>query len=198
VTTDEHQCAVLAEWQDAVSTCRTSLTQGFAPVRGLIHPFQLSALRRYFRYLIRHKHLPLGDPQCSLRYVANNERITSFFHHQLTYAVSELLGKPVKPSYCYFIGYQGGAELDKHVDRAQCEYTLALCLDFSPEPYKQTSWPLQLQLSVDTVVVYQAIGDSLLYKGREIPHFRTPLADGCTSTSILFHYVDRDFSGPLN
>lgn len=197
-TTESLRRAQLAEWRRDVSACQASLRNGFAPIRGLIHPFQLSALRRYFRRLIRHKRLHFGDGQCPLRYVAKNEPVASFFHHQLRHAVSGLLGKPVKPSYCYFIGYQAGSELEKHVDRLQCEYTLALCLDFSPEPLKQTSWPLRLALPDRTVVVYQALGDALLYEGRRIPHFRGRLAEGCTSTSILFHYVDRNFTGPLD
>lgn len=198
VTTERDQRTTQADWQDTVTACRASLEDGYTPVRGLLHPYQLSALRRYYRHLIRIKYLPLGDPQCRLRYVAHNEPIASFFHQQLTHAVSVLLGKPVKPSYCYFISYQGGAELAKHVDREQCEYTLALCLDFSPEPIRGTPWPLQLQLPTETVVVHQALGDALLYEGCRIPHFRTRLAQGCTSTSFLFHYVDEDFSGPLS
>jgi hypothetical protein len=124
--------------------------------------------------------------------------VASHFHRQLTFAVGALLGKRVKPSYCYFISYQEGAELTEHVDRAQCKYTLALCLDFSPEPVRGSPWPLQLKLPTETVVVHQALGDALLYEGRRIPHFRTRLAGGCTSTSILFHYVDHDFAGPLS
>jgi hypothetical protein len=185
------------DWKATVAACRNAMQQGYAPVRGLIHPYQLGALRRHYRRLIRRNRLRLGDPQCPLRYVAHNEPAAAFFHRQLTHAVSALLGKVVKPSYCYFVGYQGGAELVRHVDREQCEYTLALCIDFSPEPARATPWPLQLQRADTTVVVHQAIGDALLYRGREIPHFRDRLAQGCTSSSILFHYVDQGFTGPF-
>lgn len=198
VMTAADRGAALTEWQDAVAVSRARLQSGFAPIRGLIHPFQLSALRRYFRWRVRRGHLPFGDPQCPLRYVAHNEPVAGFFHRELTGAVSTLLGRPVKPSYCYFIGYQSGADLPKHIDRVQCKYTLALCLDFSPEPACETTWPLQLELPTETVVVYQALGDALLYEGRKIPHFRTCLGEGCTSTSILFHYVDADFAGALS
>jgi prolyl-tRNA synthetase len=33
--------------------------------------------------------------------------------------------------------------------------------------------------------------------GRTIPHYRDRLSSGLTSTSIFFHYVNEDFSGPL-
>jgi hypothetical protein len=197
VSTAPEREATLAEWRAAVVISRSRLSHGFAPIRGLIHPFQLGALRHYFRRKVRQGDLRLGDPQCPLRYVAHNDPAATFFHRQLARPVSDLIGRPVKPSYCYFISYQGGAELPMHVDRIQCRYTLALCLDFSPEPVRETSWPLQLRLSNTTVSVYQALGDALLYEGTKWPHFRHPLAAGCTSTSILFHYVDKAFSGSL-
>jgi hypothetical protein len=48
------------------------------------------------------------------------------------------------------------------------------------------------------VTVFQAIGDALLYRGRELPHSRDALPEGHTSTSIFFHYVREDFAGSLD
>jgi len=31
-----------------------------------------------------------------------------------------------------------------------------------------------------------------------LPHYRGPLGEGQTSTSIFFHYVSADFAGTLN
>jgi hypothetical protein len=186
------------EWSTAVSVSRRALAAGYAPIRGLIHPYQLGALRRYYRALIRRGHVRLGDAQCGARYVAHNEPVARYFHHELARAVGELLGRPIKPSYCYFISYQAGAALDRHVDRTQCEYTLAMCIDFSPEPRRETPWPLCLDTDAGTVTVFQALGDALLYQGRRLAHWRDPLAQGCTSTSLLFHYVDATFLGQLS
>ena len=197
-TSPGRRCRALDDWAGTVRVCRRSLEAGYAPVRGLIHPYQLSALRRYYRALVRRRQLKLGDGQCGSRYVAHNEPIARYFHHELAGAVAALLDKPVKPSYCYFVGYQAGAALEKHVDREQCEYTLALCLDFSPEPHRETPWPLKLELSSGTLSVYQALGDALLYRGRALAHWRPTLGGECTSTSLLFHYVDRDFHGRLS
>jgi hypothetical protein len=170
-------------------------TRGFAPVCGLVHPFHISALRRYYRWQIRNGKMRLGDRQSPLRYVAHNEPIASFFHHQLTGAVSALVGEPAKPSYAYVGSYQPGALLKEHTDREQCEFSLTLCLDYSPEPTHATPWPIRLHTGAGTVTVFQSPGDSLLYRGREIPHSRERLPDGHTSTSIFFHYVPKDFKG---
>jgi len=187
------------EWETAVSHGGSEFRKhGYAPVAGLIHPFHLGALRRYYRQQIRVGKLSLGDNQSRQRFIVHNESIARFFHHQLTPAVSALVGEPVKPSYVYLASYQPGADLPKHTDRDQCEFSLTLCLDYSPEPYRQTPWPLRLHTPSGMVTVYQALGDSLLYRGCELPHSRDNLAEGHTSTSIFFHYVHESFTGPLD
>ena len=172
--------------------------KGYAPVAGLIHPFHISALRRYYRGKIRTGQLTLGDQQSSRRYYAHNESVARFFHYQLTSAVSAIVGQPVKPSYVYFASYQEGAILEKHTDRPQCQFSITFCLDYSPEPKTQTPWPLQLHTPNRTTTVYQSIGDALVYLGCEVPHSRGVLPAGHTSTSIFFHYVPVDFAGPLD
>jgi hypothetical protein len=187
------------QWTGTVSTCGTQFRRkGYAPIGGLIHPFHISALRRYYRNLIRTGKIQLGDDQSSRRYVAHNESVARFFHRQLTPIVSAIAGEPVKPSYVYMASYQPGAVLKRHTDREQCEFSITLCVDYSPEPRRATPWPLHLHTPSSVVTVFQGLGDGLLYRGRELPHARDPLPDGHTSTSIFFHYVRADFSGPLD
>ena len=47
------------------------------------------------------------------------------------------------------------------------------------------------------MTVYQALGDGLAYRGTRLPHYRSKLGEGQTSTSIFFHYVSEDFVGSL-
>jgi hypothetical protein len=170
----------------------------YAPLAELIHPFHIAALRRYYRYLIRTGVIALGDAQSPRRYVAYNEPVARFFHHDIAAALSAVAGESLKPSYVYLASYLSGAELKKHTDREQCEFSVTLCLDFSPEPVLETPWPIRLDSSTGTVMVYQALGDGLAYRGTRLPHYRGPLGDGQTSTSIFFHYVAADFAGSLD
>jgi hypothetical protein len=172
--------------------------RGYTPIRNLIHPFHVAALRRYYRHLIRKGMIYLGDNQSSRRYVAHNESVVRFFHHQMAKTVSAVAGEPVKPSYVYLASYLSGAELKKHTDREQCEFSVTLSLDFSPEPVSETPWPIRLDTTRGTVAVYQQLGDGLVYRGTRVPHYRDTLPEGQISTSIFFHYVPLDFSGPLN
>lgn len=187
-----------AAWERRAAKSQSLFRErGYAPIAGLIHPFHVAALRRYYRFLIRTGRMELGDKQSLRRYVAYNDSVARFFHHQITATLSVVAGEPLKPSYVYLASYLGGAELKKHIDREQCEYSVTFCLDFSPEPMRETSWPIRLDTPRGTATVYQALGDGLAYRGTRLPHYRDILGDGQTSTSIFFHYVRTDFSGPL-
>lgn len=171
--------------------------KGYAPLHSLIHPFHIAALRRYYRHRIRTGAITLGDGQSPRRYIAYNDPVARFFHRQIATVMSAVAGEPVKPSYVYLAAYLSGAELKKHIDREQCEFSITMCLDFSPEPSIVTPWPICLDTPTGRVTVYQALGDGLAYRGIRLPHYRSKLGDGQTSTSIFFHYVSADFAGSL-
>ena len=199
LTPEDHAARRRAQWSTIVAKRNEMFREkNYVPLGDLIHPFNLAALRRYYRYAIRRGAIWLGDEQSALRYVAHNEPVARYFHHQIAKAVTEIVGEPIQPSYVYLASYVSGAELKKHTDREQCEFSVTLCLDFSPEPALATPWPIQLDTSAGTVTAYQALGDGLVYRGTKIPHYRDALARGYTSTSLFFHYVPADFSGPLN
>jgi hypothetical protein len=186
-------------WDEAISRGAELFHQrDYAPVRSLIHPFHVAALRRYFRYQVRTGRIRFGDEQSSRRYGVHNESVARFFHQQMAKTVSLIVGEPVIPSYVYTASYVSGAVLKKHIDREQCEFSVTLCLDFSPEPRGETSWPIRLDTGRGTVTVYQALGDGLVYRGPRVPHYRDILPEGRTSASIFFHYVSEGFTGSLD
>ncbi len=135
VTPENHAERRLAEWAEIVSkAARAFQEKGYAPLGNLIHPFNLAALRRYYRHAIRRGAITLGDVQSPRRYAAHDESVARFFHHQIANAISAVVGEAIKPSYVYLASYLSGADLKKHIDREQCEFSVTLCLDFSPEP----------------------------------------------------------------
>jgi len=199
LTTAERSETAKKRWADLVARNRERFREhGYTAVDGLLHPFHIGELRRYYRRLIRRGCVALGDYQSARRYVAHNEPTERFFHLQLTGTVAQLVGEPVKPSYVYLASYLSGARLPRHTDREQCEFGITFCLDYAPEPVGATPWPLHLETSRGPVRVEQALGDALLYRGCELPHYRDPLPDGQISTSIFFHYVRADFLGSLS
>src|SRR5262249_28985914 len=134
---------------------------------------------------------------CALRVVRHNDPLAGVFHRQLAPLVSALAGRPLKPSYSYVASYEPGALLRVHRDRAQCEYSLSILIDFVPEPALAAPWPLHLFDGAGRVTLFQALGDAVLYRGREILHYRDAFLSGQVSTSMLLHYVPTSFSDSL-
>ncbi|MGH7785418.1 MAG: hypothetical protein ACRERC_01040 [Candidatus Binatia bacterium] len=188
-----------ATWQ---ATCRDAEAQfqryGYAIVRDLIPPVLIGALRHYYRGLVAGGQLPRGDDQVPDRYRLHSEPAAMFFHPQLAGLLSRIAAQPVRPSYLYFASYPPGAALPRHVDRAQCELSISLLIDYSPEPDGPCGWPLFLEhaaLPGGLVAADLGIGDAVIYRGRELAHYRHRLPDGHQSSSLFFHYVGEDFAG---
>jgi len=173
------------------------LEKRYVTLKDILHPLHIAALRRYIRRLIAAGMLEEGKSGYEYCHLKHNEPVARFFHYQLTSLIGEVVAEPVQPSFAFTLSYHGGAELSSHTDREQCEFTLSLCIDFVPEPREATGWPIYLQTEGGRTVVDQALGDGILFCGRELPHYRRRLADGCTATSILFHFVRRNFDGKL-
>jgi hypothetical protein len=185
------------EWLDTLWGWMRNFERGYSAVTGLVPMFHLGAMRRYYRYHTRAGSFPFGDGQVARRYVAHNEGAARYFHCQLANAVSDIARTMVRPSYSYLAAYESGSILDRHTDREQCEYSITMCIDATPEPQAQVPWPIQLDIHEGAIRIWQHLGDGLLYRGRYLPHYRDSLPEGYTSTSLLMHYVDYNFTGTL-
>jgi len=149
-----------------------------------------------WNYFSRLTDLPIvrHGGQVNLRAKMLNETVAKFFHHQLRYLVGQIVGKVVKPSFSSVTKYFGGAELHPHKDREQCEYSISYCIDHFPVPHSSIRWPLHL----GNQTFEHSIGDAILFKGRELLHWRSPLSEQQTSTFLFLHFVDDDFQGDLD
>jgi hypothetical protein len=171
---------------------------GYAIVRDVIYPVHIGALRRYYRDLVAGGRLPRGDDQVAGRYRLHSEPVAMFFHPQLAGLMGRIAGEPVKPSYLYFASYPPGSSLPRHVDRLQCEFSISLLVDYSPEPDGPCGWPLFLEhqrLPGGVVAADLGLGDAVFYRGRQLTHYRNQLPDGHQSSSLFLHYVGEDFVG---
>jgi len=169
----------------------------YAVVPDALHPYETAALRRHLRHRIRTGAFPLGDVRVTRRHHAHNEPMLRAYQERLLPMVTAIVDAPVKPSYAYLSAYTEGSMLPPHRDRAQCEYTITLQVDYTPEPALEAAWPIRLELPDAELIVFQSLGDALLFAGREHVHYRDTLPAGHISTSMLLHYVDLDFEGSL-
>jgi hypothetical protein len=186
--------------RDADAARRLLGERRFVSLPRLIPALQVAAARRYYRALIAEGFLPFGDAHWPDRYFAAKEPLAYCFHQQLTSVVGRVAGQSVKPSFCYFASYRPGAVLPPHTDREQCEYSLSILIDQSPEPTDVSSWPLYLQppgASAATPVT-GGLGDGVLYYGREVTHYRERLVTADFCSFWFFFYVPEAFTGPLD
>ena len=171
-------------------------------VRGLIPGRFADALADHYRRVIAEGFMHFKDQITesvySTRFVKHQEPVAVHVHGQLAALVSQIAGKPVKPSYAFVSSYEPGAELARHVDRAQCEYSLSLQVGYAPDRNLSEAWPIYLDTpAASQVPVSLRVGDALLYRGRQLPHYRYRLPEGHRSIHIFFHFVDQEFDAPL-
>jgi len=115
-----------SEWFRTAATSGAHFrATGYASVNGLLPPFHLGALRRYYRYHTRTGSLTLGDKQVARRQVKHNENLARFFHAQLAGAVSDLVGTVVKPSFSYVAAYESGSTLARPMMTLPCFWAAA-------------------------------------------------------------------------
>jgi hypothetical protein len=170
---------------------------GFCELPKLLHPAHVLALCDYYEALIGEGRWRLGDEQVQLRHGWHNEMVSRYFHHQFTEVVSQVAGEPVRASYTYLSAYRPGAVLKPHVDRKQCVFTLSVMVErptVSPRPL----WPLWLQTRHGNVSVTQSSGDGVLFLGSDLSHWRDPPPTDHPSTTLIFHYVPKEFQETLD
>jgi hypothetical protein len=210
-------------WIQTVSAAREKFaTDKYTVIPNLFPPEQMSALRRYYRRYVSQGFMPFGDPQVERRYRQHNEPFASFIHGQLANLMSMIVSEPVKLSYVYAASYKDGSILTPHTDREQCEFSVSFQVDYEPEPPRHLSpWAiyvepipetmepteggfaftwgqLELERKAPPKAIRLASGDGLIYKGRELVHYRDRLPSGHRSTSLFFHFVAADFQGNLD
>jgi len=169
---------------------------GHVSLGRLFPPAHVGALRTYYQYT-RQKGDMVPEPDLEGRSYLYNDNVSRFYASRLCDFVSSIVGRRVKLSYTFVGSYEKGARLPPHVDREQCEYTISMQADFIPEPATETPWPLYVVQDRVVHEIRQAIGDSVLFRGRVLPHFRKRFNSGENSISAFFHFVDESFEGSL-
>lgn len=172
----------------------------FALLADCLTPEMVHILARHYAKAVENGEVGLADGSVD-RWQLHNDPAGRVVQRALLPAVEALVGAPVKPSYCYASLYRQGAVLPVHTDREQCEYTLSVLIDHNPAPANGVSpWPIQVYPRPDSEPIdcFQSLGGGILFCGRDLPHGRKPLPADETCWTLLLHYVDADFAGPLD
>ena len=200
ITPQGYEASRVSEWWLKCEGLRAQLeAEQYVVLRDVIAPLQLAALRGYFRQLDAAGCLVKENgPDDIDRHVMHNEPVSRFAHHQINALINQIVPEPVKPSYCYLSVYQPGAVLPRHIDRPQCVWNLSLMIDNDPDVQASDAWPIFLEVDKETREVRLDMGDGVLYRGTDVPHWREALPAGRRATLIFCHFVPLDFDQSLH
>lgn len=173
---------------------------GYAVLDDLLPGAHVTALARYFAELTEQGYLALHTHHGLRRNTAHNHPVAKFWHAQLNERISQLAGRPTKPSYSFVSRYHTGGDLYWHTDRDACEYTVTVLLDYAPlDADGRSAWALNVRgRDGKLLAIHQKIGEALIFRGRELLHGREALPEGHRSDSLLFHFVHAEYTGSLD
>jgi hypothetical protein len=110
--------------------------------------------------------------------------------------VQEITNVPLISNYSYYRLYTTGSILEKHTDRASCEYSVTVCLGYDvsnvdQNTYPNYDWPMFVNDRGMSLPVHMKPGDAIIYKGCEIEHWREPFW-GLNHAQLFLHYSQAD------
>ena len=146
----------------------------------------------------------IKDEQCPNSFSVYDHSVLDQVLEECLPRMEQETGKKLFPTYAYARFYLEGEELSCHTDRESCEYSATITLGHDGEV-----WPLwiadpgedtDLGIKGQDEKIFRvknqtkldiAIGDGVIYKGYDAPHWREVLKDGW-QTQIFLHYVDQN------
>jgi hypothetical protein len=186
-------------------------SEGYALVKGLVGPEVCRAFLATLKQDLGEGPIPLSRVQQHPN-LLRRAAFELYGHHYppmlfllwgLTPIVSELVGRPLLPSYDYLRIYRAGDVCRVHHDRYSCEHSLSLTLGYSDG----RPWPLEVERTVsepsarveedfgdDAACASLAMmpGDAVLYRGVEHRHGRVTPNPNAWSAHLFLHWVDAE------
>ncbi len=106
---------------------------------------------------------------------------------QMKPIVERITGKRLVPTYSFLRYYSVGSYLGKHTDRDACEISATITIGFSGSEI----WPIWLEARGMEIAVPLDVGDMLIYRGIDVPHWREQLEEGYW-LQLFIHYIDAE------
>jgi hypothetical protein len=128
-----------------------------------------------------------NDPQVNYGYSEYGslfgEGLLVYLHEK----IESIVKKKLTPTYSFSRIYYKNSKLERHTDRPSCEYSVTICIKNDKTP-----WDLFVEdKQKNTISISLNAGDMLIYKGRELPHWREAY-DQTKQIQIFLHYVDEN------
>lgn len=174
-------------------TAATFNASGYAIIRGFIDPITVDTVSKVIEYGIAqntYEARPEGEPVDARlkpsKYARYAEPVVEVILENSADEISQLVGERLLPTYSYARVYVKGDELERHIDRPSCEYSVTVHVATVGEP-----WPIWMQKGDGPVskVILQP-GDAIVYKGCEVHHWREVMSECDINVQFMLHYVN--------
>jgi hypothetical protein len=171
------------------------IERSYAVVRNLISEADASVISRYMEYALKSAlYTDRGggpasnDPSKYARYA---DPLMEVMLVDSRRAVEAVVSKELLPTYSYSRVYVEGDDLERHVDRPSCEYSVTVNVACDGEP-----WPIWMQHGdAEPTKVTLNPGDAVVYKGCDVHHWRSKMERTRVNAQFMLHYVDKN--GPF-
>jgi len=180
-------------------------------LKGILSSFEGDLLHKYYQQAM--EYLPNKET-----FVTScvNDRVGYFYNQKFRPFVSTLSGKPLQPTYSYFVNYYGKENnpgLKPHTDAVDNEITMTTHVTQTPDvpawmwpiyfveqpksPVTELgTWEKETKPSDPGVIpAHLWRGDAMLFRGRRHPHFREALdpKNNQSYGNLLSHFVLPDY-----
>jgi hypothetical protein len=180
--------------------------QGYTHLSGFLDKNSCAELSAELKKLVAEGKTAKGDFQCPISESIGGAPVFDSLMEQLLPNFEIASGKKLYPTYAYARLYAPGEELKVHTDRPSCEISATLTLGFEGDP-----WPIYIadytepnqgrevitqqgetKYLINESKILMDVGDAILYKGQEKPHWRNPYKEGQWQAQVFLHYVDAE------
>ena len=100
--------------------------------------------------------------------------------------IEQYTGLELWPSMSFYYTYKNKNKLIRHKDRESGEIAVSISVGSSPS---NTTWPLYLDINNKPLASQLHRGDMLIFKGKDIDHWREPLEGEWLISMVLFYVI---------
>lgn len=143
------------------------------------------------------EYTPMHDQNAFFRWQVHKPPFAVKIHHSdfLKELANKIFPIEVKPSYSFLSMYSENGICPGHIDRAQCVYTIDLCVN-QKEP-----WPIYIGKNQTDYVgeeFFHNENEAVCYSGTGQWHYRNRIQPGNKVDMLFFHFVPISFNGSLD
>lgn len=168
--------------------------RGYVVVRNFISEADASVISRYMEYALKGDLYTdrVGGPKTNdpSKYARYADPLMEVILADSREAVEAVVGVELLPTYSYSRVYVEGDDLERHIDRPSCEYSVTVNVACVGEP-----WPIWMQNGdAEPTKVALNPGDAVIYKGCDVYHWRNKMVQASVNAQFMLHYVNKNGS----